>query len=179
MLALARMNEEEFTLINQMVRTAIVGIATSATWEALQAPGWDESRLVAFQKDWEQVRLLPKLERTFETERASGVMFFEYARTNRLGAADFLAGMGLRSTNALARAFNEQVYLPVWQKAWSARDELFFLKRSQPILEGIRAADAGCSYEAMRSFLEAGERERLNSESPLTRFRYQVGNALL
>src|SRR6266446_5593808 len=178
-LALARMNDEEFTLINQMVRTAIVGLATSATWEALQAPGWDESRLVALQNDWDQVCLLPKLEQTFETERAYGVMFFEYARTNGQGAAGLLGGLGLRSTNGLARAFNAQVYLPIWQKAWSAHDELFFLKRTQPILEGIRTTGANCSYAAMQRFLEAGEREGLNCESPLSRFLYQVGNALL
>src|SRR5262245_43181785 len=52
--ALARMNREELTLVAQMIRVAVAGLGMSATWEALQAPGWNRTQLERLQKTWEQ-----------------------------------------------------------------------------------------------------------------------------
>jgi len=46
----ASLQEEDLDLVNQMVRVAIVGLGVSATWDALQAPGWTEADLAEVQR---------------------------------------------------------------------------------------------------------------------------------
>lgn len=77
---MVRMNRNELTLVHHMIRIAIAGLALNATWEALQAPGWDEQRLNSLQHDWEDLNLIDSLERGFLAERASGVILMEYVR---------------------------------------------------------------------------------------------------
>lgn len=67
---MARMNRNEITLVSQMIRIAIAQGGLSATWEALQAPGWDEPRLAMVQQDWERVNFIEGLERALMEERA-------------------------------------------------------------------------------------------------------------
>jgi hypothetical protein len=67
---MARMNRNELTLVSQMIRIAIAQGGLSGTWEALQAPGWDEPRLASLQHDWERVNFIDGLERAFLGGRA-------------------------------------------------------------------------------------------------------------
>jgi hypothetical protein len=67
---MAQMNRNEITLVSQMIRIAIAQGGLSATWEALQAPGWDERRLASLQHDWERVNFIDGLERALLEERA-------------------------------------------------------------------------------------------------------------
>ncbi len=67
---MAQMNRNELTLVSQMVRIAIAQAGLNTTWEALQAPGWDESRLASLQGDWERVGFIDGLERAFLGGRA-------------------------------------------------------------------------------------------------------------
>ena len=67
---LAQMNRNELTLVSQMIRIAIAQGGLSGTWEALQAPGWDEPRLASLQRDWESVDFINGLERAFTGGRA-------------------------------------------------------------------------------------------------------------
>jgi len=67
---MARMNRNELTLVSQMIRIAIAQGGLSGTWEALQAPGWDEPRLASLQHDWERVNFIDGLERAYLGGRA-------------------------------------------------------------------------------------------------------------
>ena len=55
MTGLAQLNKNELSLINGVMRSYVAQMGLYATWEALQAPGWDEEHLAALQRDWEQV----------------------------------------------------------------------------------------------------------------------------
>ena len=77
---LARLNRNELTLVHQIIRTAIAGLALNATWEVLQAPGWDERRLQALQHEWDQMNLIDAVERGFMAERAFGMVFMGQVR---------------------------------------------------------------------------------------------------
>jgi len=175
MFAFTRMNDEESLLVNQMVLVAVAGLAMGATWEALQAPGWDESRLARLQQDWQQVALLSRLERTLQVERASGLAWFDYARTNRQGASRALRGsIGINSTDNLAQVFNKDVYLPVWQNTWSKHDELVYLKGTEKVLEAIRKAGASRSNADARKLLAGW-----TQQSFLDQFRFPLSDALV
>ncbi len=148
---LAQMNRNEIVLGTQMIRIAIAEAGLGATWEALQAPGWDEPRLASLQHDWEQVRFLEDLERSGEAARAEGVVIMTKLRNSSFReSADFLAqlqlttrGPWVNSGNFLSRA---------WQSAWAAQlaprgyrllglneDELVQLRISSQCVENLRA----------------------------------------
>jgi hypothetical protein len=48
--ALAQVNRDEDTLVAQMIRTAIMGLANAVCWETLQAPGWTGEQLGRLQQ---------------------------------------------------------------------------------------------------------------------------------
>ncbi|MEK7780694.1 MAG: hypothetical protein AAB370_04255, partial [Verrucomicrobiota bacterium] len=54
---LVHLHQDDPTLVSQMIRVAITGLALSDTWEALQGPGWSESGLVELQQGWERINL--------------------------------------------------------------------------------------------------------------------------
>jgi len=175
MVAFTKMNDEESLLVNQMVLVAVAGLAMGATWEALQAPGWDEARLTRLQEDWERVALLSRFERTLQLERAWGLACFEYARTNHQAASrSFRGSFGINSTDTLAQAFNKDVFLPVWQKTWSKHDELVYLRGTDKVLETIRKASASRSYAEPRAFLAGW-----TQQSFLDQFRFPLSDALV
>jgi len=70
LLHLLEANRDEPTLVNQMIRVAIGGLAVSTTWEALQTDGWTEPELAALKRDWESVDFTEALEQGFIGERA-------------------------------------------------------------------------------------------------------------
>lgn len=176
--ALARMNEGDGSLSSQMLRVAIAGYGVSATWEALQASGWSEAQLAALQAEWEQVQFLSALERAIEWERACGIFHFDAARAAPNAQSGLVRVMGFNSTNLVAQTFNQGVYVPVWQKAWSRHDELLFLKRTHSVLDAVREGNRGGHYSAMRPILEAGRREREAQRTTWNDFQYQLGNML-
>ncbi|HWI59725.1 MAG TPA: hypothetical protein VNZ22_21030, partial [Bacillota bacterium] len=63
--ALGRTHREEYTLVAQMIRVAVVNLGLAATWEALQAPGWNDSQLERLQHAWEGADMVAALEKGF------------------------------------------------------------------------------------------------------------------
>ncbi len=73
---LARFHHEDNTLVNQMIRVGVAGLGLSATWQALQADGWNEERLAGIQEDWEAVDIADAFETGMLGERAFGESAF-------------------------------------------------------------------------------------------------------
>lgn len=80
-LQLVHLHEEDPTLINQMIRVAIAGLALADTWEALQSSGWSETDLATWQAGWERIMLFRNLEIGLLSERLWGQPCFLTLRT--------------------------------------------------------------------------------------------------
>lgn len=176
-IALATLHDEDWRLITQIVRAAIAEGAMQMTWQALQAPGWNDAQLARMQHDWERVKLLEKLARTFEVERATGLLYFERARKSGPAQIRSLLGsgqLGLSATNALAVSFNDYVYRPLWRTALSQQDELFYLQSIQPFADAIRASATNKSWKATEPIVSAA-RAKLCAElgKAYNKVRYQ------
>jgi hypothetical protein len=171
LLGAARLHEEQWILVDQMIRVAITRLATSSTWEALQAPGWTDAQLARLQADWQSVRLLEQFEKTFQVERAAVLFHFDDARKN--GPKSSGSTTGFSSTNFLADSFNDFVYGPVWRIAWSHQDELFYLEGMELTLEGIRAGTTSHAWTAMQPKVKAAQ-IKLKNLSWYNRFRYSL-----
>jgi hypothetical protein len=157
-----------------MIRVAILGLGVTATWEALQAPGWDDAALAGLQTDLERTAMLPNLPRTVAMEQAFVMSAYDEARTNGRGPRTFVGGIGVSGNGRFVQLFNDAVYTPLWQKAWSRRDELIYLKAMRCAGEAFRQAQTNRSFQAMRSLLAVRRAELDVHQGVLDKFRYQV-----
>jgi hypothetical protein len=134
---LAQFNRHDLTLVSQMIRVAIAGLAMDTTWEALQTEGWTEQSLAALQQDWESLDLAHAIEKGALGERAAGEAIFRHLRTASAREAAQMFGAGGLPGNRWDELVHSWVILPLW-KPNSHRDELFFLEHSHQFLEAAR-----------------------------------------
>ncbi|HEX4645783.1 MAG TPA: hypothetical protein VH598_09260 [Verrucomicrobiae bacterium] len=143
---LARLNRNEIQgMANPMVRVAIANLGLFASWEALQAPGWDEPRLASLQRDWEQVDLLDGLERGIQSTRAYGLIIMQELR--RANGREFTELFGqfvsTPADNSLVRLWSEQI-LPLAYKLTSLNEDgLFMLTQMSREVEATRLIKSG------------------------------------
>ena len=174
LIAFTHVQEEGGLLVDQMIRAAVAGLGTAATWEALQAPGWDDAQLAALDAAWAKVELVQQTTRTFEIERAWATELFQYARTNSGGPGAILR----RRSGGVEQMVNDQVVTPLWQTTWSKQDELMYQRTMQPIGEGIRDAVTNRSWQRLRARLENAEVTVTNFNA-LDEVRYQFSAAVI
>lgn len=170
LLALTRALDEGGLLVDQMIRGAISGLGASATWEALQASGWDDAQLAALDGAWVRIRLVKQATLAFEVERAWVSEIYQHARTNQGGAAPIFGG----PSGGAEKLLNDQVVTPLWQKAWSKKDELLYHRAIQPTGDGIRDAATNRSWQRLRTRLGSEKDGDLENLTALDRFRYPL-----
>ena len=170
LIGLTRALDEGGLLVDQMIRAAIAGLGTAATWEALQAPGWEDAQLAALDAAWARVALVKRMTLAFDIERAWVSEVFQHARTNKSGPSSIFGG----SSGGASKVFQDQVYTPLWQKAWSKQDELMYHRAIQPVGEGIRDAITNRSWQRLRARLDTAGNLALTNLTALDRFRFQL-----
>jgi hypothetical protein len=146
--ALARLNRDEWSLVSQMIRVAVAGLGLSATWEALQAPGWTDPQLARLQKAWEAVDLAQALENGFLGERVGGAELFRMARQSGNRPIRQLMVSGSKKVT-LETVMEDYVLFPAYKITSIDEDELFHLRSFQESIETIR------SFRAHRPWVQA------------------------
>jgi hypothetical protein len=165
LISLCCLHDEGGLLIDRMIQVAITSMAVAATWEALQAPGWNEERLARLQEDWLRVEFLKGLAGTMERERAWGLSVYEMVRTNMTPNP--------RQTPNLGTAFEDSIYTPFWETFWAEDDELLFLRTTQLLLASLRQAETNHSYSLVAAGVTSAIRDAEAQKSIFDRFRFQ------
>lgn len=175
---LASFNDEGDLLVGRMIQVAIAGLAISATWEALQAPGWTEAQLASLQSNWQRIEIARGFARTIEMERAAGILHYASFRTNSTRRGQMLVPSG-PGGGKWSTMFFENLYLPFWAAAWSKGDELKFLETMQPLVEAARVVRTNDSFHRMRvPFAEVLGPFRTN-QTAFERFRFPIATILI
>ena len=169
--ALARLHRNDLTLVNQMIRVAITGLAFDTTWPALQVPGWTEPQLAELQSQWQQLELFKMVPSTFEMERARTLEIFEQARTNGLNTVRGGAAPSPTPRQNLKEFFEGRVLDSFWRVAWVERDELFYLETMQRVIEALRSGSRHRSWTRLSAEV-AETYDRFDA-----RLRYDRGDA--
>lgn len=173
LIALASFREESGLLVYRMIASAIAGLGINLTWEALQAPGWDDARLAALQAAWQQADLASDISKTVLAERAYALTCFELARTNRGEWNNVFPRNAAKSS--LGEQVGETLLQSVWQVAWSEQDELLYLQVMQLLMAGLREAGSGLpTYSALQRSIAEGQTLLDARKGPLDRMRYQL-----
>ena len=181
---LTQLHKDDPTLVNQMVRVAIAGLGLAATWEALQAEGWDDESLAALQKDWEGVELFEALNRALLGERILGVTFIESMQqatdTQRSRIFEgFPSPKEMRKLKSLGDYFGAYVVMPLWGVN-SEDDELFLLQYYQSFFESLRRLGGTEPWPAMAAQLKAQADIRSKiAGSYLGQIRYQFSRVVI
>jgi len=156
---LTRLNRNEPVLVSQMIRIAITQSALSTTWETLQAPGWDEPRLTALQRDLEQMSFIDGLEMSFEAERAFGQARMTKLRNSSFAEMSSMLSPILSSpqssvgysgpplldglSRAVMSTWQNKVIPAAYRASSINEDELFQLKTYTKTLDAVRLLKQG------------------------------------
>jgi hypothetical protein len=177
LIALARLRDEGGMLVNYMIHAAIAGLAVSATWESLQAPGWTDAQLAYLQSAWQPLDLVSGFGRTVEMERAFGVVFYDVFRTNAALRGDMLKSFG--GGSGLIGTLHKNLYLPIWATTWSKGDELRFLEQMQSLIEGVRRDTTNGNYHGLRDTFAEAMRDIKAPQTAFKRFRFPVASMVI
>jgi hypothetical protein len=166
LLGLVNGEQDERTIISQLVRFAMASIASSATWEFLQSTNSTDAQLARLQKSWGQLEFPSGLENALQMERAITADGIEKLRDS---AADFRRLVGGYSSRmpsasawtwppdfgALADGARFNTGEIMWRISWSYSQELHVLQANQVMLETLRTMetnqDLKPDYDAMMS----------------------------
>ena len=165
-----RLRDEPY-MISQLVRIAVLSIAASATWEALQFNGWNEEQLFELQQLWESVSLRDSAELGISMERACVLDTFEQGRNDLTllngtpgpaAASTFLddfaevVRIGLDDPAQGWAAFMDRYPRTwLWKPLNSFYDEEWFLQSCQMYLVAAREVSVGAVYAEVKRGLDA------------------------
>jgi len=177
---LTQLLKEDPTLVNQMIRVAVAGLGLAATWEALQAEGWDDESLATLQKDWEGVELFEALNRALLGERALGASYIEWLRSQGMQVPGGAGNpTGKARLNSLGDYFGVFVVTPLW-RVNAEDDELFLLQHYQALSESLRELGGTQPWPAIAAELKAqDDMLREITGSYLGQVRYQVSSWII
>lgn len=152
---LAAWHDESFTVMSQMIRVALGGLALHSTWATLQAPGLTDAQLAALQTHLQNNSVLPGLARAFEFERAGIDEIFVSVRSGQETLSSAWGGSGGSGWSGAG----EQAAALGWRAFLSDADELFYLRWMQEQTEALRKFNRLRNWSAVQPDLAAGRAE--------------------
>jgi hypothetical protein len=157
MARLAADQKPEPLVICQMVRDGCATLAFHATWQALQAPGWNEAQLAALQAAWQGCDFARDMGLAMQMERAMTFDFFEQLKSSNDKLAFTLAQRDNKASvfgspfPLPTRSSTLQwVHAPLWRIAWADQDEMRAMDRWQLVIQRERMARTN-SWAALSS----------------------------
>ncbi len=181
---LVHLHEDDHTLVSQMIRVAITGLALADTWEALQSPGWHEPKLAELQHGWERINLFASLEKGLLSERLFLHAIFNQVRTvsdstARVNYMNGLFGGANMGSKSFGYYWQILVAMPIWQANLDA-DELLALRHEQNCLDSIRQLNQGGDWPAVAQELN-GHHKTLDHtlSGPLAGMRYVLSSVII
>jgi hypothetical protein len=198
LVALLRMQESEQLAINQLVRWAVHYFAVASTWEVLEGNGWDDQSLERIQAAWAGLNFIDPVVDALRMERALGRLEFdearhsvdavaeEHASREWLPVVDAFTGSSRVSTvrekaplvdsivGFIEKDAPETVWkgvlYPLWQFAWSHRDERQSWLIFQTLIDWTKTARQQHSAATLQKMQM--EMAGINQPSGLNRLRF-------
>lgn len=175
---LTRMHDRDWTLVSEMIRTAIANLGESVTWDALQSPDWSDEQLARLQAAWQRVDLISGLQPVAEVERATMLnVLEELARPDGKYTRQQILG-GTAGTQTPARFMENYVISPFWRTTLASQDAQFLLENFQPAIVAARSISKDKSWLKVKPPLEESA-ARQNQEEGITPRRLLVSNVML
>jgi hypothetical protein len=137
------------TLVNLLIRVAIIGLSVDVCWDALQAKSWTEPQLAILQQACQGDKLLlEQMSRSMEAERAISLHDLGWLRSHSYEAwvvryQELRQSFGLRTPPGFGgpvRCLRQYAFHPLWKFAWADQEELIYLRTVQGQIMVLREA---------------------------------------
>jgi hypothetical protein len=145
----ARLYADEPTLLNYMIRVALIGLGSDACWDALQEDRWTEPQLVRLQQACQSNVLFPQMPKVLAAERVARLHSMGWFASHRYQVwvdlfTDVHKSFGSKPAEQDTANWNglwrQWIFHPTWSYAWRAQEELDYLQYSQQDLAIAREA---------------------------------------
>jgi hypothetical protein len=141
------------TLVCQMIRVAISGLAAGVTWDALHYTGWTEPQLAHLQATWQRFNPTVTAASTLEAERA------------------FILSVSLNLRSRNAPSLSQVTGVPpspgvvlvdtAWREIFSSRDIISGLNEMQTLIQSARLLRDDAAWPQIDSLLAVEENRRI------------------
>ena len=154
MLDIVKGETDERPTISQLVRSAIVSMAASPTWEILQDPDVTDDDLAQLQQDWQSLEFVEPLEQATMFERVNQLQEFADARKssekfNQLWGYFYApdAPSYKKNNDTFPSQIRRSLFLRKWDELrwrwfWSYQDELRSLQAFQGLKPNQNSPDS-------------------------------------
>ena len=144
---LARVHREERLMHGGGYRRIGIGeVGLDLTWEALQAPGWTDSRLSELQAAWKTDDILPDIIPALEVERGFDIAFYDKIRSSFAEWQKVRRGMLSEYRRDTLFDIEVSLWFALWRVAWLDQSEEALLRKYQSLLEAARDVVAGQAW---------------------------------
>ena len=142
--------EPEPADVSHLVRHACATIAFNATWQALQAEGWPDERLVHLQHEWESVDFFKDLPETAAFKRASMVATCQLERQQPIGRLSAALNSAIPSPRSVWYALSEYWRQQHYRQHGTYEDEKALLLHYRDREQEMRRAVKSLTWSEMR-----------------------------
>jgi hypothetical protein len=172
---LSEFNNDDITLVAQMIRVAIGGLGLGVTWHILQDEGLTEGQLASLQRDWERVDFLQAHERGMIGERAFGEAWF--ANIRKEGADATMRRIYPAGRPSLRDHAERMAVQLLWKRD---EDERFLFAHYQKVIEMSRNLRSGKPWpEVQQMGVQAMAEINKLANSPLGISQYEYPMSLM
>lgn len=158
-LAITQWHSEEPSLVNQMIRTAVAGLACDVTWQVLAHDVTPlESDLKSLQESLQRIDLITALERGMLGERNWGLLLFDFNRKESGNVSKSFAALGLTPTGKPpipSPTAGDHMLGFAWRHTVANEDERFYLQCMQRYVEAIRSFHTTQNRQNIQRTLDA------------------------
>jgi len=183
LLAFAKVYEQDPSLVNLMIRIAIVGLSVDVCWDALQADGWTEQQLATLQQQCLDIdKVLPQMARAMESERAGRFYQYQWLRSHSYQAwvdryREIYQGFGMgQQCPESANPAQQWVFHPLWSFAWADQEELVYLRQSQSEIAVLREVARQRSWSCLKAQIAT---QQASYHRPAAAWRFHLQLPLL
>ncbi len=169
LVGMAHLHAQSWTLVDQMIRSAIANLATDAVWNALQSPGWNDRQLSELQDLLASLSFFKELGQSYRTERAFGLRWYTEMKTNRNSRN---AGPGIINAPRRLADLPDAARGLLWKSFWADGDFLTYCRYHQARIDSMHTLAGTRSYRQIAPQLAEARKRLDRTLSGIGKYRY-------
>ena len=156
--ALMRLLQHDRLVILQTTRFVIGEKGLDITWEALQAPGWNDTQLAKLQTAWENASVINEFEPSTEVERADVLEHWNSVVHKPMHELLGWSEMNMLSWDDLSRLLRGIVWYAAWRQQDQARGVWLWTEG----VDAVRTAVAASKWTVARDVFKKTQQDEWN-----------------
>jgi len=167
LVGMAHLHAESWTIVDQMIRSVMAGLAVDAVWMALRAPGWTDGQLAELQDKLASLSFFKEMEQAIRAERAVGLDWYCALKTNRNATAFGILNRGHSMADLPEKALGW-----LWETLWADGDLWFYCQYQQRFIDLTHELAVSNSYRQIAADFDEFQTDIERAFSGVRRYKY-------